>query len=95
VEVALKSTTFEPFGVIGDSLDFVGEQQVLFQIGGVTFNYAFLFCKLPISANGLNFLTARQARLDLGSLFLRVCLSPNLDFVALSQNEALSEECKR
>jgi len=27
-EVPLESTTFEPFGVTGDSLDFVGEQQI-------------------------------------------------------------------
>ena len=53
--------------------------------------------KLPTSADGiigLNFLTPRQARLDLGSLSLRVCLNPNIDFVASSQHEALLEECK-
>ena len=32
-EVPLESTTLEPFGVTGDSLDIVGEQQVLFQMG--------------------------------------------------------------
>jgi len=36
-----------------------------------------------------------MARWDLGSLSLRVCLNQNLDFVALSQHEALMEECKR
>jgi len=66
-EVPLESTTFEPFGVTGDNLDIVGEQQVLFEMGRVTFNHSFLVCKLPTSANGiigLNFLTPRQARLD-------------------------------
>ena len=33
--------------------------------------------------------------MDLGSLFLRVFLNPNLDFVASSQHETLLEECKR
>ena len=31
----------------------------------------------------------------LASLSLRICLNPNLDFVASSQHEALLEECKR
>ena len=98
VEVPLESTTFEPFGVTEDSLDIVGEQQVLFQMGKVTFNHLFLVCKLPTSADGiigLNFLTPRHARLDLGSLSFRICLNPNLDFVASSQHETLLEECKR
>jgi hypothetical protein len=83
-EVPLESTTFEPFGVTRDSLDIVGEQQVLFQMGTVTFNHSFLVCKLPTSADGItgsHFLTPRQARLDLGSFSLRVCLNPNLDFI--------------
>jgi hypothetical protein len=83
--------------VTGDSLDTVGEQQVLFKMGNVNFNHSFLVCKLPTSADGiigLNFLTPRHARLDLGSLSLRVRLNPNLDFAALS-HEALLEECKR
>jgi len=90
--------TFEPFGVTGDSLDIVGEQQVLFQMGRVTFSHSFLVCKLPTSADGiigLNFLTPRQARLDLGSFSLRVCLNTNLDFAASSRHEALLEKCKR
>ena len=97
-KLPLESTTFEPFGVTGDSLDVVGKQQVLFQISRVTFNHSFLVCKLPTSAAGiigLNFLTPRQARLDLGSLFLRVCLNQNLDFVASSRHESLLVECKR
>ena len=40
-------------------------------------------------------MTPRQARLDLGSLSLRVCLNPNLDFVASSRHEALLEDYKR
>ena len=59
-EVPLEITTFEPFGVMGDSLDIVWEQQVLFQMGRVTFSHSFLLCKLPASADGiigLNFLT--------------------------------------
>ena len=97
-EVPLESSTFEPFGVTGDNLNIVGEQQVLFQMGRVTFNHSFLLCKLPTSADGiigLNFLTPRQARLDLGSLSLKVCLNQNLDFAASSQHETLLEECKR
>ena len=93
-EVPLGSTTSEPLGVTGDNLDIVGEQQVLFQMGTVTFNHSLLVCKLPTSAGGiigLNFLTLRQTRLDLGSLSLRVCRNPNLDFVASSQHEALLE----
>jgi len=96
-EVPLESTTFEPFGVTGDSLDIVGEQQVLFQMRRVTFSRSFLICKLPTSADGiigLNFLTPRQARLDLGSLSLRVCLHSNLVLVS-SQHEALLEGCKQ
>jgi len=96
--VPLESTTFEPFGVTTDSLNIVGEQQVLFQMGKVAFNHPFLVCKLPTSADGiigLNFLTPRHARLDLGSLSLKVCLNPNLDFVASSHHETLLEECKR
>jgi len=64
----------------------------------VTFSHSFLVCKLPASADGiigLNFWTPRQARLDLGSLSLRICLNPNLDFVTSSQHEALLEEHKR
>jgi len=97
-EVPVESTTFEPFGVTEDSLDIVGEQQVSFQMGRFTFNHSFLICKLPTSADGiigLNFLVPQQARLDLGSLSLRICLHSNLDMVASSQHEALLEECKR
>jgi hypothetical protein len=42
-EIPLESTTFEPFGVTGDSLGIVGKQQVLFQMGTVSFNHPFLF----------------------------------------------------
>jgi len=97
-EVQLESTAFEPFVATGGSLHIVGEQQVLFQMGTITFSHSFLVCKLPTSADGiigLNFLKPRQARLDLGSLSLRVCLYSNLDLVASSQHEALLEECKR
>ena len=86
-DVPLESTTFEPFGVTGDSLNIIGEQQVLFQMGRITFNHSFLVCKLPTSADGvigLNFLTPRLARLDPGSLSLKVCLNQNLDFAASS-----------
>jgi hypothetical protein len=81
-EVPLESTIFEPFGVTGDSLDIVGEQQVLFQMGRVKFSHWFLVCKLPTSADGiigLNFLTPRQARLDLGSFFESM-LEPKFGF---------------
>jgi len=53
-------STFEPFGVTGDSLDIVGKWQVLLQMGRVTFNHSFLVYKLPTPADGiigLNFLT--------------------------------------
>ena len=76
----------------------MGEQQVSFEMGRVTFSHSCLVCKFPTSADGiigLNFLTPRQARLDLGSLYLRVCLHSNLDLVASSQYEALLGECKR
>jgi hypothetical protein len=42
--------TFEPFGVTADSLDIIGEQEVLFKMGRVTFNHSFLVCKLPTFA---------------------------------------------
>jgi len=90
-EVPLESTTFEPFGVTGVRLDIVGEQQVFFQMGRITFNHSFFVSKLPTSAIGiigLNFLTPRQARLDLGSLPLGVCLHSNFGLVASSQHEA-------
>jgi hypothetical protein len=97
-EIPLEGTSLEPFGVTGDSLDIVGEKQVLFQTGGVTLNHSFLVCKLPTSAEGiigLNFLSLRQAILHLDSLSLRVSLNPNLVSVATSRLEVLSEECKR
>ena len=39
-EVPLEST-FQPFGVTGDSLDIVGEQQIVFQMGRVTLSFIF------------------------------------------------------
>ena len=57
-----------------------------------------MFCKFPKTAVGIigvNFLTPRQATLDLASLSLGVWLNPNLDFVASSLHETLLEECKR
>jgi len=97
-ELPLERMPFEPFGVTSDSLHIVGEEQVLFQMGRVKFNHSFLVCKLPTSADGvigLNFLTPRQSRLDLGSFSLRVCLNTNFDFAASSRHEALLEECER
>ena len=96
-ELPLEST-FDPFGVTGDSLDIEGEQKVLFQMSRVKFDHSFLVCKLPTSEDGiigLNFLTPRQTRLELGSFSLRVCLNTNLYFAASSRHEALLEECKR
>jgi hypothetical protein len=52
-ELPLESTTFEPFGVTGDSSDIIGEQQFLFQTDIVAFNHPFLVCKLPTSADGI------------------------------------------
>jgi len=52
-EVPLESTTFEPFGVTGNSLGILGEQQVLFQMGRVTFSHSFLVFKFPVSADGV------------------------------------------
>jgi hypothetical protein len=49
---------------MGNNLDILGEQQVLFQMGRVTFSHSFLVCKLPASADGIiimNILTSRQA----------------------------------
>ena len=40
-------------------------------------------------------MTQRQARLNLGSLSLRLCPHSSLDLVASSQHEALLDECKR
>jgi hypothetical protein len=40
-EVPLESTTFEPFGVTGDSLKIFGEQDVKFQMGRVSFTLVF------------------------------------------------------
>jgi hypothetical protein len=71
--VPLESTAFATLGVKGDSLITLGEQRVPFQMGNVTFNQSFLVCKLPtfaVGILGLNFLTPRQARLDLGTLTL-------------------------
>ena len=52
-EVPLEDTTLEPYGVTGDSLSIVGEQQVLFRMGRATFNHPFLVCELPTSADGI------------------------------------------
>ena len=52
---------------------------------------------MPTTADGiigLNFVTPRRARLDLGSLSLTVGKNSHLDFVA-SRHEALLEEYKR
>jgi len=94
----LERTLFVPFGVTGDSLGILGEQQVPFQMCTITFNHSLLVCKLPTFADdiiGLNFLMPRQAKLDLGNLFMRVCLDQKSDFVTLSQRDSLLEECKR
>jgi hypothetical protein len=71
-EFPLERTSFETFGV---SLNVIGEQQVSFQMGTVTFNHSILVCKLTTFADGLiglNFLMPRQDKLDLGSLFISV-----------------------
>ena len=88
---------FETFGVTGDSVDILGEEQLLFQMGKVTFNHLFLVCKMPTSADGiigLDFLTPIQVTLDWGSFSLRVGRKPKLDFVEPSWHETLLEECK-
>jgi hypothetical protein len=41
-EVPLESTTFEAFGVTGDSLDIKGEQQVSFQMGSHLQSFIFV-----------------------------------------------------
>src|SRR5215510_12548829 len=79
-DVPLESTTFEPFGVTGDSLNVVGKQEVQFQMGEVTFTHPFLVSKLPTSADGilgLNFLTPRQTTVDLRNFSLGVALNPD------------------
>jgi len=64
-EIPLESTTFETFGVTGDSLDIVGEQQVLFQMVRVTFSHSFWFanCQHPRMAL-LDWIFWRRERLD-------------------------------
>jgi hypothetical protein len=67
-------------------------------MGRVTFRHSFLVWKLPTSADGilgLNFLTPRRARVDLGKFSLEVALNPNSDLVAPPLHESRWEECKR
>ena len=45
--VPLESTTFQPLGLTGYSMDIIREEQVLFQTVRVTFSHSFLVCKLP------------------------------------------------
>jgi hypothetical protein len=44
----------EPFGVTENSLDIVGEQQVPFLVGRVTFNHSFWFVNCRHFADGIN-----------------------------------------
>jgi hypothetical protein len=97
-DVPFESTTFEPFGVTGDSLNVAWKQEGPFRMGRVTFRHSFLVCKLPTSADGilgLNFLTPRRARVDLGNFSLEVALHPDSDLLAPSLHESRWEECKR
>jgi hypothetical protein len=57
--------------------------------------HTFSICDLPTPAGGiigLNFLSSRRAKLDLGKMFLTVALDPS-DFVSPRPHESLCGEC--
>ena len=49
----VKESLFKPFGVTGEALDVVGQQQVSFTLGGQRLNHSFLVCLLPTETAGL------------------------------------------
>jgi hypothetical protein len=69
-----------PFGVTGDNVAVKGEQNVRFQIGEVTFKHTILVSRLHTMAAGIlgmDFLTPRQAVLDLGGSTMTLCHGVN------------------
>jgi len=49
----VKESLLKPFGVTGEALDIVGQQQVSFTLGGQRLNHSFLVCPLPTETAGL------------------------------------------
>jgi hypothetical protein len=95
-KLPLESTTLEPFGVTGDTLAVLGKQEIWFQMGISTFKHSFLVCELPTAADGIlgvNFLSSRRARLDLGDMLFAVFLDPALDFRTLPRQHSCYGEC--
>jgi hypothetical protein len=63
---AIFSTAREPYGVTGTTLPVSGEQEVLFQMGGMSYRYTFLVCALPtMEIIGMDFLEPRNAIFNL------------------------------
>jgi hypothetical protein len=64
----VKPTNLSPFGGTGKELEIKGVQEVLFHLGGKTFNHQFCVCSLPTEADGIlgvNFLAGKKADLNL------------------------------
>jgi hypothetical protein len=70
--------------VTGDNLAVQGEQSISFLMGGAMFRHTFVLSQLPTTAAGIlgvNFLTPKQAVLDLGNSRLSLLRGPSLGLV--------------
>jgi hypothetical protein len=84
----VECTSFTPFGVSGDKLAVLGEQSVSFVMGGVIFRHTFVLSQLPTTAAGIlgvNFLTPKQAVLDIGNSKLSLLRGPCSGLVVSEQ----------
>jgi hypothetical protein len=87
-----------PFAVTGDSLAVKGNPNVSFQVGKVTFKHTFLLNQSPTTAAGIlgvNFLTPRQAVLDLGGSTVKLCRRVNYDSVETVHVTSNRADCGR
>ena len=76
-EVRPSSTT--SFGVTGDELDILGEQDVQFSVNNWNCGHTFCVCSLPTEADGIlgmDFLSETNASLDIGRQELRLRKRP-------------------
>jgi hypothetical protein len=64
---SLHNTDRGPFGVTGDLLEVMGEQNITFFLDNVQYHHTFIVCELPTNASGIlgiDFLKARKAKID-------------------------------
>ena len=63
----IKESLLKPFGVTGEALDVVGQQQLSFTLGGQRLNHPFLICPLPTETAvllGMDFLEKSGAEIS-------------------------------